>query len=188
MSIPTAKQFLGTTPLTQTVREETPNITSAPQAQIFVRPTREQLLVGLFGTKMEEKQYSYILDLTYIGTNVLIFDFEKYDSVIEIINLIGTHLEGKGFGYIQIVLENVKYNPDIDLVWHMPSLEGIKKQSDHEYELSVTKPEGKSYTGKCKRRGCLSVSFHTYSVQKRSIDEPENNYAACNMCGTHFEI
>jgi len=198
MSIPTANSFVSQNKLLGGVLG--PVSFSGPRSDqaLFIKPDRLSSLKGEFGDYLSDTQYMYIISLTY-NSGMPVYDLDDYDSVIEIINLIRTKIIEKigkpinpdkpsGFEYVMVLLNNISKNVDEDMVWQMPSIDKIKKKSEHQYKLMIEEPEGKAYKGKCEGRGCLSDKFITYAKQNRSMDEPETHYAICLMCSTSFQI
>lgn len=199
MAVPTAREFLGGVTYTgsQLQSHISPNVIfSTP---IFNKPNRLTSLIIQFGEYLTREQYDYIMDLTYHDTGALVYDLNNYESVIEIIHLIKEEIINKlgqppvadkpsGFAFVMMILNNVAATPDVDMVWLMPSMDEIRKKSEHEYRLMMEKPQGRDYKGNCQRKGCLSNNFVTFSAQMRSPDEPEDHFAVCTMCNTTFKI
>jgi DNA-directed RNA polymerase subunit M/transcription elongation factor TFIIS len=191
METPTALQFVSATRLEPSIRVESPSIGSLFQAPTLNIPDRLRILQIAFGDSFTLDQYNAILSINYVNSTTPVYDLDDSDSYTEINALLLSVLEQppeRTFDQVLQVLYKVAANPNEDMVWGMPSVDPIRAQVDRDYEISIEKPEGSSYKGRCKNKGCTSENFETTSNQTRGWDEGATYYVTCLKCGTKFRI
>ena len=166
--------------------EYTPSQTSQFEVQIgsvWNIPSGAQLLRNVV-KNMTDEEVKRIASLTYVGTNRPVLDTSDFESVVEIINLCADPNYSAELRYS--ILKFISENPNKDLVWSMPSTQETISKYEYEYKLSVERPTGTAFHGKCANKGCPSKVFNSIAVQTRSADEPAKQIVICMRCFTSF--
>ena len=179
MSKPSLKTLTGPSMIIdEGSRYQGPTLQSV-QANVKVIHDPLSALVALF-PEITAHQYADIITISDPNGTPL-FDPRNMGNMVEIIALIYQ------FG-LDAAIGEMRRLSDIndDMIWYLPSMEDVKKQFDHEYDLSTKKIQGTSFRGNCKARGCVSTQFSALEVQTRGWDEPATTIVTCLECNKVF--